>query len=456
MVNTLHQQPVRGSKKRVFWIVFVIYQFLWHLIVPFVIFRLWLRGRLEPGYRQHILERFGFYSPFSDFKSDIWVHAVSMGETRAAVPLIEQLLASGKKVLLSHMTASGRSTSEQIFANAIAHGRLRQVYIPYDFCWPVMRFLRHFQPPKGLLIETELWPGLLVYAQKCGVPMYLINGRLSEKSFKKFIKWGSVSQSMCQMLSGVAAQTESDAKNFTALGIENILITGNLKFDVNLSNELILKGETWKKMRWPDRQVIMAASTREGEEKIIIQAIKALNFSPKPLLLLVPRHLKRLPEIEDYIQQQNLRIMKRSEFTEQNTEQESPITNIDILIGDTFGEMAAYYASCDLVVMGGTLQGTGGQNLIEPCALGKPVILGPSTFNFSLVSQNAIECGAAVALKNSSDQSNQNQLTMTLVKELEDLLSQPKKMQEMGERGFAFTHHHQGATRKTLKFLEAN
>jgi len=452
MDNTLHQQPVRGGKKRVFWVVFVIYQFLWHFITPFVILRLWLRGKLEPGYREHILERFGFYSPLSDFKSDIWIHAVSMGETRAAVPLIEQLLASGQKVLLSHMTASGRSTSEQIFANAIAHGRLRQVYIPYDFCWPIMRFLRHFHPPKGLLIETELWPGLLVYAQKRGVPMYLINGRLSEKSFKKFIKWGSISKSMCQMLSGVAAQTEGDAKNFRALGIENILITGNLKFDVNLSNELILKGQTWKKHRWADRQVIMAASTRDGEEKIIIQAIQALTLPHKPLLLLVPRHLKRLPEIEECVKELNLNMLKRSEFPEE----EVPIADVDIVIGDTFGEMAAYYSSCDLVVMGGTLQGTGGQNLIEPCALGKPVVLGPSTFNFSLVSQNAIACGAAAALGDLSEQSKQDQVTMSLTKKLDELLSQPHKMQMMGEQGFAFTHLHQGATQKTLNFLVAN
>lgn len=452
MINTLHQKPVRGGKKRLFWIIFVVYQFLWHLIIPFVILRLWLRGNLEPGYRQHILERFGFYAPFSDFKSDIWIHAVSMGETRAAMPLIEQLLASGKKVLLSHMTASGRSTSEQIFANAIVHGRLRQVYIPYDFCWPVMRFLRHFQPPKGLLIETELWPGLLVYAQTCNVPMYLINGRLSQKSFNKLIKWGSISQSMCQLLRGVAAQTEGDAKNFRALGIENILITGNLKFDVNLSNELIAKGVAWKNNRWPKRQVIMAASTRDNEEKIIIRAVQGLNIVPKPLLLLVPRHLKRLPEIEDYIQELNLSVMKRSEFTDH----ELSIEDIDILIGDSFGEMAAYYASCDLVVMGGTLQGTGGQNLIEPCALGKPVILGPSTFNFGLVSQNAIECGAALSLGNLSAQSSPDQITMSLMKELNSLLLQPQKMKMMGEQGLSFAYHHQGATKKTLKFLESN
>lgn len=452
MVDSLHPKPVRGDGKGLFLIVFAIYQFLWHFAIPLVIFRLWLRGRLEPGYRQHILERFGFYAPFSDFKSDVWIHAVSMGETRAAVPLIEELLATGKKVLLSHMTASGRSTSEQVFANAIVHGRLRQVYVPYDFYWPVWRFLCHFSPPEGLLIETELWPGLLFYAQRCNVPMYLINGRLSEKSFKKFMSWGSISQTMCQMLSGVAAQTELDAKHYRALGIENIQITGNLKFDVNLSNELISNGLNWKNNRWPNRLVIMAASTRDGEESILINAIKAINFEPKPLLLIVPRHLKRLSEIEEYVKEQNLQMIKRSDFVES----ELIPTEIDVLIGDSFGEMAAYYASSDIVVMGGTLLGTGGQNLIEPCALGKPVLLGPSTFNFKQVSQDAITCGAAISICEQNESLSQNEMTLRLTDVLEQLLAQPEKIKAMGQQGIQFTYHHQGATRKTINFLRTN
>jgi len=452
MVDSLHPKPARGGGKRLFFLVFLIYQFLWHFAVPFVILRLWLRGKLEPGYRQHILERFGFYAPFSDFKSDVWIHAVSMGETRAAVPLIEELLASGKKVLLSHMTASGRSTSEQIFANAIAHGRLRQVYVPYDFCWPVLQFLRHFSPPEGLLIETELWPGLLFYAKKCNVPMYLINGRLSEKSFKKFMGWGSISKTMCQMLSGVAAQTELDAMHYRALGIENIQITGNLKFDVNLSNDLISNGLDWKENRWPNRLVIMAASTREGEENILINAIKAIHFEPKPLLLIVPRHLKRLSEIEEYVKEQNLQMIKRSELIVS----ESIPVEIDVVIGDSFGEMASYYASSDIVVMGGTLLGTGGQNLIEPCALGKPVILGPSTFNFKQVSQDAIACGAAISICSQNERLSQNEMTQRLNSVLDQLLAQPEKIKAMGEKGIQFTYHHQGATRKTINFLKAN
>ena len=264
--------------------------------------------------------------------------------------------------------------------------------------------------------------------------------------------WGSISQTMCQMLSGVAAQTELDGKHYRALGIENIQITGNLKFDVNLSNDLISNGLDWKDNRWPNRLVIMAASTREGEENILINAIKAIHFEPKPLLLIVPRHLKRLPEIEEYVNEQNLQMIKRSELIDS----ESIPVEIDVVIGDSFGEMASYYASSDIVVMGGTLLGTGGQNLIEPCALGKPVILGPSTFNFKQVSQDAIACGAAISICEQHESISQNEMTLRLISVLEQLLAQPDKVKAMGEQGILFTYHHQGATRKTINFLKAN
>jgi 3-deoxy-D-manno-octulosonic-acid transferase len=370
-----------------------------------------------------------------------------MGETRAAIPLIEQLLANGKKVLLSHMTASGRSTSEKVFASAIAHGRLRQVYVPYDFCWPVMRFLRHFQPPVGLLMETEIWPGLLYYAQSMHVPIYLINGRLSAKSYKNFSRWGSVSKFLCSLLSGVAAQSDLDAKHYRSLGIENIDITGNLKFDVHLSEELINLGQHWKNTLWLHRPVIMAASTREGEENLIIQAVLRVKHPSNPLLLIVPRHLKRMDDIEDVVKTYRLKMSKRSQF------QEKSLSDMDVVIGDSFGEMAAYFSASDIVVMGGTLKGTGEQNLIEPCALGKPVILGPSIYNFAQVSEFAISSGAAVSLKNLSALPSDEELISSLAKVLEELLSNPQKTRFMSDCGVIFTRQHQGATQRTLRFL---
>lgn len=452
MIKAQQEKPTQGSKGWQFLCVFVIYQLLWHVAIPWVLFRLWLKGKSEPAYLQHIAERFGFYSSSPPFKADIWIHAVSMGETRAATPLIEELLAKGYQVLLSHMTASGRSTSAQIFASAIERGCLRQVYLPYDFCWPVTRFFRHFQPSKGLLMETEVWPGLLVFAQAAQVPIYLINGRLSNKSLRKFKRFGALSKTLFQLFTGIAAQSQNDQAHYLQFDVKNIQTTGNLKFDVNLSKESIVQGEQWRRTLWPNQKVLMAASTREGEEQIIIQAFLKMQHQPKPLLLMVPRHLQRVSEIIDLAKQAHLRVIKRSEFVKEQ------IVVADILIGDTFGEMAAYYAASDLILMGGTFGDTGGQNLIEPCALGKPVILGPSTYNFSQVSTNAIQMGAAVRvgdyLKEASSETDQ--LITQLAVTLDTHLAQPERLEAMGSQGRAFTEEHQGATKRVLNFIDIN
>jgi 3-deoxy-D-manno-octulosonic-acid transferase len=251
------------------------------------------------------------------------------------------------------------------------------------------------------------------------------------------------------MLSGVAAQSELDAKHYRALGINNIDITGNLKFDVHLPEELINTGQSWKKNLWPNRTVIMAASTREDEENLIIQAVLRLKHPSNPLLLIVPRHLKRIDEIEDVVNTFHLKMSKRTHF------QNQPLADIDVVIGDSFGEMAAYFSASDIVVMGGTLKGTGGQNLIEPCALGKPVILGPSIYNFTQVSEFAISSGSAVSLKNLSAEPSDGELITSLTTVLEELLSNPQKTHFMSDCGVVFTRQHQGATQRTLRFLTA-
>lgn len=433
-----------------FYILFAIYQLLWHIAIPWVLVRLWRKGDKEPGYREHIAERFGFYSPNSHFKADVWVHAVSMGETRAAVPLVENLLSQGKKVLISHMTSSGRASAAQIFASPIVHGRVRQVYLPYDFCWPVMRFLKHFQPQKGLLMETEVWPGLLAYAKSQKIPMYLVNGRLSDKSAINFHRFGSVSHFVFQLFQGIAAQSNLDKKHYQSFGVKNIQVTGNLKFDVRISNDLVQMGDLWKKTYWPNRLVIMAASTREGEDAIILQAIQKMTTNPKPLLLIVPRHLERVTEIEALAEQTQLSTFKRSELQLEHA------VIADLVIGDTFGEMPAYYQSCDIVIMGGTLAGTGGQNLIEPCALGKPVILGPSRYNFAQVSTNALSTGAAIDLGKESEKATPSELSDLLAKHLDAIIVQPEKLLEMGKAGKEFTESHQGATKRTLDFIQSS
>ncbi|BDW11980.1 3-deoxy-D-manno-octulosonic acid transferase [Polynucleobacter sp. SHI8] len=432
---TKNNQPISG----VFVLVIILYQCLWHVALPFVLVRLWWKGRKEPGYRAHILERLGFYRGEA-FTDAIWVHAVSVGETRASAPLIHALVASNHRILLTHTTPTGRKTGLDLFQNYIDQGILKQCYLPYDFCWPVSRFFRYFKPSKGLLMETEVWPSILFFSRN-KLPIYLVNGRLSLKSSLNFAKFGSLSRELFGLFKKVLAQTPRDAEHYALFGILDCPVTGNLKFDVQLDPTQIIFGHLWKKS-FGNRQVITLASSREGEEEIVIRAWAQLK-DPKPLLLIVPRHLPRTIEIERFLNQQNIAFTKRSII--------NPPINLtqDVLIGDTMGEMASYLSMADYVVMGGTLMETGGQNLIEPISLGKPVILGPSTFNFADISQAAIDAGVACQLKHSMPIQLENELSNIF----HDFQNHPQKIGKMSLFCSEFAKHNQGATAKTLNYL---
>jgi 3-deoxy-D-manno-octulosonic-acid transferase len=269
----------------------------------------------------------------------------------------------------------------------------------------------------------------------------MINGRLSLKSSLNFAKFGNLSKELFSLFEKILAQTQSDAKQYETLGIQNCLVTGNLKFDVQLAPQQIAYGQLWKKSL-SNRQIITFASSREGEEEMVIRAWGQLQ-DPKPLLVIVPRHLPRLIEIERFLNQQNISFIKRSMIA-------SPMNlTQDVLLGDTMGEMASYLSMADYVVMGGTLMGTGGQNLIEPISLGKPVILGPSTYNFADISQAAIVAGIAVPLTRSS----LDQIENELFNHFQDFQNHPQKIENMSLFCNEFAKHHKGATTKTINYL---
>ncbi len=429
-------QPLTG----LFVITMVIYQCVWHLIAPLVIVRLWYKGKKEPGYRHHVLERLGFYVE-DDFRHAVWVHAVSVGETRAAAPLIERLIAGGQRVLLTHMTPTGRQAGAQIFSSQITQHQLIQRYIPYDFCWPIAQFYRHYAPVKGILMETEIWPGILFFARN-RFPIYLINGRLSIKSSLKFARFGKLSNTLFGLFQRVLAQTNMDREHYQLFGVSDCVVTGNLKFDVTLPQEKILQGQQWK-LLWQSRQVVCAASTREGEEKIIINAWQKIEPSDRPLLLIVPRHLPRVKDIEEMLHRQQVTFTKRSQIKDP-----SEVTS-EVLIGDTMGEMAFYLSCADYVLMGGTFMGTGGQNIIEPLSLGKPVILGPSIYNFTQVCQDAIMAGIAIPIRGNSEDSIQ----IALQQCMENLIKAPQVIHNMTTLSDGYAQIHQGATENTLKGL---
>jgi 3-deoxy-D-manno-octulosonic-acid transferase len=387
------------------------------------------------------------------------VHAVSVGETRAAQPLIEAYLQEGKSILLTCMTPNGRRTGAAIFAEAIAQGRLQQVYLPYDLCWSVERFLKVAMPTLGLFMETEAWPTIVFRAAEIKLPVYLINARLSERSERRVARFGNAGRSLFQAFAGILAQTELDAGRYRALGVKHCEVVGNLKFDVVLNPVLIKQGLAWHAhLEKNNRLMVCAASTREGEEAIILEAWQALlkihtqelaSRSTQPLLCIVPRHPERFAEVAELIHTSGLTVMRRSEI---NLDAAGLHKLADpaaaVVLGDSMGEMSLYYSASDLVVMGGSLMPLGGQNLIEACAAGCPVLLGEHTFNFQQASQDAIDCGAAIRVENNGT------LVTTLAGAMSRILQDQQQRQAMREAALRYAENYRGATTRIMAALK--
>jgi 3-deoxy-D-manno-octulosonic-acid transferase len=410
---------------------FIYRSILW-LILPYALFHLLWRSRRQPEYRQHLGERFGFYTQRT-LKPIIWLHTVSVGETRAAASLIERLLVAypDHQILLTHTTPTGRAASEQLYQNKVL-----RVYLPYDYEFAVQRFLAHFQPAIGVLLETEIWPNLIHACYQRRIPLLLLNARLSEKSFKRYSRFANLTrQALCE-LAGIAAQTESDAARFRCLGAEKLSVMGNLKYDIEPPSALLAQGEVLRQCFGGARPILLAASTREGEEALILSALQPLN-SPKFLLVIVPRHPQRFSQVYDLIEKSGFSVQRRSAG--------EPIrAETQVLLGDSMGELFAYYAACDVAFIGGSLLPFGGQNLIEACAVGKPVMIGLHTYNFAQASEMAVAQGAALRIENAGELLSQ---AMAL---LDDFAAQ----QKMSEAALHFVKLNQGATARALALIK--
>ncbi len=418
------------------------YSAMWWLALPLVLIRLWLRGRREPGYRQHWRERLGFYGApcGSALAPVIWVHAVSVGETRAAEPLIDALMAiyPDSRIILTHMTPTGRATGQALFAKHRA--RLVQCYLPYDTGTMVRRFLRHFAPRICILMETEVWPNLIDQCRRHGVPVALVNARLSQRSLAKALRLGRLMLDAARAISLVAAQTEADAERVRALGVRNVAVTGSIKFDVVVPGAALAVGARLQQ-QIGQRPVLLCASTREGEEELILDAFqRAAHLPANVLLVIVPRHPQRFDGVAALVAARGLGLIRRSQLAR---ERDAVPAKVSVLLGDSMGEMFAYYALCDCAFIGGSLLPLGGQNLIEPCALGKPVLIGPHTFNFAQVSEEAVAAGAA-RLTPDAD---------AVMREAGQLLADGVQRALMGQQALGFANQHRGATRRTLALL---
>lgn len=408
-----------------------LYTLLLYVILPFMPIRLWWRGLRQPEYRQHWAERFGFYA-LKAVKPVIWLHCVSVGETHAATPLIKALQQRfpQHQILLTHTTPTGRAASEKLFGNEVM-----RVYLPYDVPDAVHRFLKHFKPHMGMLMETELWFNLIATCRAQQIPLFLVNARLSEKSANAYAKVKNLTRQGLQNLTYIAAQTDDDAARLIALGADNVTTVGNLKFDVTPPQDAQALGEKLRTLLGKDRPVLLAASTREGEEVLITQAIKQLHI-PNLLTLIVPRHPQRFNEVASLLKTHDLNYIRRSSIHEPLSKE------VDVVLGDTMGEMFTYYATCDVALIGGSLLPFGGQNLIEACAMHKPVILGQHTYNFNWAAEQAVKHGAATRV----ELSNLSPVLRTIIKD-------KALQQKMGELAFEFSRSAAGASERVVRLV---
>ena len=364
---------------------------------------LW-RSIRQPSYRSGWGQRFLGWAPLNHSRLSgsgrrLWVHAVSVGETRAAEPLIRMWLAQANaddQLILTHTTPTGMETGRSLFSD-LPPGRWVQGFLPYDLPWANAAFFRWARPSVGLLMETELWPNLLSQAKDAGIPMVLANARLSERSLRKFLRLRGLAQPALDSLDLLLPQTQADSGRFAAAGFTGRqTITGNLKFDVVAPSTLLKLGSGWRSS-WPHASVLLAASTRDDEEAVILEAWRNRPAGlAKSLLLLVPRHPQRFERVADLAVRAQLKVACRSKTTQLDAD-------TDCWIGDSLGEMAAYIAASDLALMGGSLITGGGQNPIEVCAQGRPVFFGPHMFNFQAIARDLIRAGAGYEVTSAED-----------------------------------------------------
>jgi 3-deoxy-D-manno-octulosonic-acid transferase len=399
---------------------------------PFLRRKLKRRGAAEPGYLQAVGERFGQYAADAQ-PGAVWIHAVSLGETRAAAILIARLrqLRPGVRILLTHGTATGRAEGERVLREGDV-----QAWLPWDTPRAVRSFLDHFQPCCGVLMETEVWPNLVAQCRARGLPLVLANARLSDKSLSQARRLAGLSRPAYASLAAVWAQTEGDARRLAAAGATVKGVFGNLKFDAAPDAGQLGQGRAWRAAS--RARVVMFASSREGEDAELFRLLQSNRELATLRWLVVPRHPQRFDEVAALAVQQGLGVSRRSEWA-------GPPEDADVWIGDSLGEMALYYGMADVALLGGSFAPLGGQNLIEAAACGCPVVMGPHTFNFAEAAQLAQEAGAAVRVGSMEEG----------VRAAVALAGDVPRRKAAADAALRFAAAHQGAADKTAQAVLA-
>jgi len=415
-----------------------LYTALFYLGLPLVAIRLWLRARKAPAYAERIGERFTYRMPALQ-PGGIWVHAVSVGESIAAAPMIRALLERypAMPITVTCMTPTGSERIQALFAN---EPRIQHCYLPYDLPCAAARFLDRVQPRLAVIMETELWPNHIHQCAKRGIPVALANGRLSQRSAKGYGRFSKLTAPMLAEMSLLAVQTEAEAQRFRDLGAraETVDVTGSIKFDLTIDPQLLQRAaELRSQWQAQDRPVWIAASTHEGEDEVVLDAHRRLLANhPDALLILVPRHPERFNSVFDLCQREGFATVRRSTGAHVDAQ-------TSVLLGDTMGELLFLYALADSAFVGGSLVPNGGHNLLEPAALAKPVLSGPHLFNFLDIAAQLREAGALAEVDDAEG----------LAIEVQRLFELPRDAQRMAEAGLAVMRRNQGALQRLLDGL---
>lgn len=373
-----------------------IYSLFFYLLLPFLPLRLLWRGRKNPDYRLRWGERFGFYENQSRLTNSIWIHAVSVGEAIAALPLVKELKIKYPTlpIVFTTMTPTGRERVQKALGDQVL-----QLYVPYDYPQAVKRFLNHIQPKLVLILETELWPNILHYCAQRKIPTYLINARIADKSFRGYYKIRFFVRKMLACFTLIMAQSKKDYEYLIKLGAnpKHLQMLGNIKFDITIADEILEQGKQLRQQLGAERPILIAASTHQGEEeKILVAFKKILATTPSALLIIAPRHPERFDEVASLCQQTGFNVVRYSR-------EEKCAANTNIFVADVMGKLLSFYAASDLAFVGGSLVPVGGHNLLEPAALGIPVISGQYLGNFTEISQLLNSANALFTVKDENE-----------------------------------------------------
>lgn len=429
-----------------------LYRVLNYLLLGPLLIYLWLRGKRDPLYKKFIAERFGFYNQQkSSVVNPVWVHAVSLGELRSAVPLINALLEQGEHIVTTHFTPAGRREACRVFTTEIAAGSLTVVYVPLETHHAFSRFYKHFNPKYGLVMEVEFWPCMILSAKKFGLPLFLCNGQYPTKSFDRDTNGLGFRASIVQGFAGVMVKSDLQAKRFASLGQKSIAITGELRFEQPIPAAQISKGQLARKTLQRTSAVAIASAV-VGEDETYIKTILAIKKSCKtsgiepPLFIYVPRAPERFDDVKALLDNAGLITGMRSDLIDDQLNLLQPHKDIDVLVGNSMGEMYFYLSIADCVIVGGGFTPHGAHNISEAFALSKPVLVGPSIWTIEYPALEAIEAGVLFKAKDQQ----------ALLSELTRVTSNPDS-QQTNRAGAAqvdqFFAKHTGAINKTLTAL---